>query len=214
MRISLLFVTLSWIAVISTAISSVPSGSRQADLLKKHSTSVPSQHDRLHQFRGGQDVSTEEEVIDLELGDAVETAQEPSALSKKLSNLKERTLPAILMMGFVGGLTYYFEDQGLVILTLLLQIGMYHEMSTVMGGKLQPFMKWWWFLAAAVGLNGPRLFPVESKEMAAASYSMVVFGLVQKVVRLQTTGQDAAGFREFLRQTAVSALAVVRMNDY
>ena len=212
MRISLFIVTLSWISVLSAAINSLPVGSRQAELLKNQAISRHFQQDRFQQFRGGQDVSAEEEVDDVEAGD-VEIIKEPSALSKKLASLKERTLPAILMLGVVGGLTYYYEEQGLVVLTLLLQVGMYHEMSTVMGGKLNSFMKWWWFLAAAVGINGPRLFPVESKEIAAASYSMFVFGLVQKVVRLQVTDQDAAGFREFLRQTAVSALAVVSMKE-
>ena len=207
MRNSLFFVTLSWIAVITTAINSLPVGSRQAELWKTHPNSSPFRQDRFHQVRGGQDVSPEE-VVDVEAVD-VEAVKEPSAVSKKLASLKERTLPAILMLAVVGGLTYYYEEQGLVVLTLLLQVGMYQEMTAVMGGKLQSFMKWWWFLAAAVGINGPRLFPVEAKDMAALSYGMVVFGLVQKVVRLQVTGQDASGFREFLRQTAVSALAVV-----
>jgi len=214
MRISLFFATLSWIAVLGTAINSVPIGSRHAELLKKQSISLPLQQDRLHQVRGGQDVNPDEVAVadDVEAGD-VETVKEPSALSKKLASLKERTLPAILMLGVVGGLTYYYEEQGLVVLTLLLQVGMYQEMTTVMGGKLHSFMKWWWFLAAAVGMNGPRLFPVEAKDMAAVSYGMVVFGLVQKIVTLQVTGQDASGFREFLRQTAVSALSVVSVKE-
>lgn len=212
MKISLFFVTLSWIVVVSTAINSLPIGSRQAELLKKKSVSLPFQQDHIHHFRGGQDDSTEEGDGD-DVETAVETIEEPSATNKKLSSLKERTMPAILMLAVVGGLTYYYEEKGLVLLTLLLQVGMYHEMTTVMGGKLQSFMKWWWFLAAAAAINGPRLFPVEAKDFATLSYSMIVFGLVQKICRLQVTGQDAAGFREFLRQTAVSALAVVSMNE-
>jgi len=214
MRLSVFFVTLSSIAVFASAINSHPVPTGQVGLLKNYLKS-PLRQDRLYQFRGGQDVSSEEGADDegianddVEAG-VEETNQESSALSKKLSNLKERTLPAILMLGVVGGLGYYFEEQGIVGLVLMLQIGMYQEMTTVIGGKLQSFMKWWWFLTAAVGLNGPRLFPAEAKQISAASYSMVIFGIVQKVVRLQATNQDVAGFREFLRQTAVSALSVL-----
>lgn len=156
MKSSLFIVTLSWIAVIGTAINSISTGSRQTEFSKKHFISAPFQQDHFNQLRGGQDVSAEEEAVegDVEVG-TIETIKEPSAASKKLANLKERLLPAILMLAFVGGLTVYFEEQGLVILTLLLQVVMYHEMASVVGGKLQEFMKWWWFLAAAVGVNGP-----------------------------------------------------------
>jgi len=218
MRLSIFFVSLSSIAVFASAINSHPVASGQVGLWR-NSRQHPLRQDRLYQFRGGQDISPEEGADDegvandhVEAG-VEETNQEPSAVSKKVANLKERILPAILMLGVVGGLGYYFEEQGLVALVLMLQIGMYQEMTTVMGGKLQSFMKWWWFLAAAVGLNGPRLFPVESKQIATASYFMVIFGIVQKIVRLQITNQDAAGFREFLRQTAVSALSVVSTEE-
>ena len=119
----------------------------------------------------------------------------------------------MLMLGGVGLLTNYAKEPGLVFLTLVLQVGMYQEMTNVIGGKLQPFMKWWWFLTASLAFNGPRLLPLATSELAAASYAMASLGIVSTIIRLQLADADAASFREFMRQTAISALSTVSRKE-
>jgi hypothetical protein len=169
-------------------------------------------HNNILAVRGGQDEvdvesAVEPETIDLESSDEIVT--EPSPISKKVANLKERLFPAVLMLGFVGALGYYLEEEGLAILTLILQVGMYKEMTNVIGGQLEFFMKWWWFLTASLVFNGPRLLPFEKNQIDAAAYGMTMFGIVSSIIRFQAKSVDAAKFREFMRQTAISAISVV-----
>lgn len=174
-------------------------------------------HINTRTLRGGQEEeSIPDALVDPEaIASSVEidtdgAQKEPSQLGKKLANLKERTLPAVLMLGSVGALTYYTKEKGLMGLTLVLQMGMYEEMTNVIGGRLHPLMKWWWFLTGMLSFNAPRLLPAEAAfKVSTASFGMVMFGIVSTIIRLQVTSADAAAFREFMRQTAISAVSLV-----
>lgn len=165
-------------------------------------------------IRGGQEFDPDAVTTDADVAiPAPEEFIEPPPHAKRMANLKERLVPAVLMLGGVGLLTNYAKEPGLVFLTLVLQVGMYQEMTNVIGGKLQPFMKWWWFLTASLAFNGPRLLPLATSELAAASYAMASLGIVSTIIRLQLADADAASFREFMRQTAISALSTVSRKE-
>lgn len=211
------------LSIISSVLLVVPASSANHKLStfqveRRQPFVKPSLYHQANLFRGGEEVVPEggEEVVsEAVTGEDViiptPAEAEPSALSKKMANLKERAVPALLMLGGVGALIHLFKEQGLVFLTLVVQVGMYQEMTNVIGGKLQSFMKWWWFLTASLAFNGPRLMPLYTSEIAAASYAMISFGIVSTIIRFQLADADAANFREFMRQTAISALSTVSL---
>jgi hypothetical protein len=219
MRALILLTALSSLLAAASAVSNSPMLFGQVD--HRQQLTPPSFYRRntAHAVRGGEEEGGFPEAqVDPEAVDpsaAVEvsadgTEKEASQFGKKMANLKERTLPAVLMLGSVSALTYYTREKGLMGLTLVLQMGMYEEMTNVVGGKLQPFMKWWWFLTSSLAFNAPRLLPAkEATKIAAASYGMAIFGIVSTVIRLQVASADAAAFREFMRQTAISAISLV-----
>ena len=94
------------------------------------------------------------------------TAAAPLAIaaskSSKLSNLQERTGPALLMLGATFLLLKYTGEKGLIGIILLMQLGLYAESTGVVeafqakGGssidkiKSYPVQKWWWFATAMI----------------------------------------------------------------
>ena len=82
--------------------------------------------------------------------------------SSKLSNLQERTGPAVLMLGATFLLLKYTGEKGLIGLILLMQLGLYSESTGVVEAfqakkgssidkiKSYPVMKWWWFMTAMI----------------------------------------------------------------
>jgi len=134
----------------------------------------------------------------------------PSMLAKRLANLRERALPAILMLAVVGSIAKFLKEDGLIGLALLLQAGMYQETTRVVGGDFpHPFYKWWWFLTASVALNAPFILSWARQEIAAGAMGMAMFGIFSVIVRFNWKGAQVEEFRDFLRQAAVSFLASV-----
>jgi hypothetical protein len=149
--------------------------------------------------------------------------QPSSSLSKKLASLQERTLPAVLMLGGAGLWSYYLKEDGLILLTLVLQIGMYQEMTKVIGGDFpHKFYKWWWFATMSLAVNLPRILPWATDSITAVAYGMTMIGLLSTIVQFNWRNSPVEEFREYLRQAAVSFLAMVsnklssscRMGDY
>ena len=103
-------------------------------------------------------------VVDVASPPASTTADAPlaSATSKssKLTNLQERTGPAVLMLGATYLLLKYTGDKGLIGIILLMQLGLYSESTSVVevfqeksGSSIDkiksyPLQKWWWFTTA------------------------------------------------------------------
>jgi hypothetical protein len=83
-----------------------------------------------------------------------------TSTSSKLSNLQERTGPAVLMLGATFLLLKYTGNKGLIGLILLMQLGLYAESTGVVEAfqvkressidkiKSYPLQKWWWFTTA------------------------------------------------------------------
>ena len=147
---------------------------------------------------------------DLAYAPGASGSTEQSAVSKKIASLKERTLPAVLMMGGAGLWAYYMKEDGLIFLTLILQIGMYQEMTKVIGGSFpHQFYKWYWFTTASVALNAPRMFPWAANTISAVVYGMSVLGMMMSIVGFNWRKAPVEEFREYLRQAAVAVLSLV-----
>lgn len=139
----------------------------------------------------------------------------PSMLAKRLANIGERTVPALLMLAGVGSIAKYLKEDGLIGLTLLLQVGMYQETTRMVGGDFPHiFYKWWWFITASIALNAPRILSWATKEIAASVLGMTLFGIVSVIVRFNWKGAEVDEFRDFIRQGAVSFLASVRCAQF
>jgi hypothetical protein len=133
-----------------------------------------------------------------------------SEVSKKWASLKERTLPAILMLVGVGLWSYFMKEDGLILLILGMQIGMYQEMTKVIGGAFPyQFYKWYWFSTASIAVNAPRMFPWATHTISAITYGMSVLGIVLSIVGFNWRKAQVEDFREYLRQAAVAFLVLV-----
>lgn len=128
-----------------------------------------------------------------------------TSTSKKISNLQERTGPAVLALAAVGILLRFAGRNGLIALVLLLQVGMYSESTSVVerhgGGAGQAIasygaQKWWWFATAVVATAGRTLLVGGGKVTGDAagliSFGMAAAGLVGAVVSLAAVDGDDA----------------------
>lgn len=157
-----------------------------------------------------------EQGVDISEDVTVQDSVVPSVLTKRLTDLRQRTLPAALMLMVVGSIAKFLKEDGLIALTLLLQLAMYQEATKVIGGEFpHPFYKWWWFLTASVGINAPRIFSWASKEIASCATAMAIVGVVSTVIRFNYKKANVEEFRDYLRQAAVSFMAIVsRLRRY
>jgi CDP-diglyceride synthetase len=130
--------------------------------------------------------------------------------SAKWISFRNRAITAILMMAFLGFLSYYFKEDGLMVFTLLLQALMYGEMTTVIGGEFtNPLQKWWWFASACVAWNGPKVMPWKGTFFQAISYGMTIASAIGVTLQLNWQKSKAPDFREYIRQAAVVVLSSV-----
>ena len=141
---------------------------------------------------------------------AAVTKIEQPPLSSKLVNLQERLVPALVALAAVGAWAYYLKEDGLILLTIVLQIGMYGECTRVIGGELSSKLNSaWWLLTALVAANGPRMFPWASPTLTAITYGMASLGIVANIMSLNAQKATPEGFRNYLREAAVAHLAIV-----
>lgn len=90
-----------------------------------------------------------------------------TSVSSKLSNLQERTGPAVVMLGLVYLILKYAGANGLIGMVLAMQVGLYSESTSVVedfakegggaGGDAVasfPLQKWWWFATAVMMTSG------------------------------------------------------------
>lgn len=162
------------------------------------------------------------------IGDDVEAASEeviveaqapPSdaltAKSSKWRDLSTRILSAMGMIAFLGGLSFYFKEDGLTALVCLLQFMMFGEMTRTIGGDDwgslgATLRKYWWFVTAVVAFNAPKIFAWNQLAIEATAIGMgVSMGVVGSVLSFQFQGSGTVEFREFIRQAAVSLLSAI-----
>ena len=88
-----------------------------------------------------------------------------TSANSKLSNLQERTGPAVLMLGAVYLLLKFTGTNGLIGLVFAMQLGLYSESTNVVesfskkgdnddGIVSFPLQKWWWFATAMMFTSG------------------------------------------------------------
>jgi phosphatidate cytidylyltransferase len=117
------------------------------------------------------------------------------------------------MIAFLGGLSFYFKEDGLSVLVIIIQAMMYGEMTRTIGGDDwgsigATLRKYWWFLTAVIVWNGPRVLPWKRMVLDATAFGMIVsVGCVGSVLSFQSQKSGTVEFREFIRQTAVSLLS-------
>ena len=85
-----------------------------------------------------------------------------TSTSSKLSNLQERTGPAILILGAVYLLLKLTGSNGLIGLVFIMQLALYSESTSVVedfSGVIEgdvdiSILKWWWFATAVMMTSG------------------------------------------------------------
>ena len=85
-----------------------------------------------------------------------------TSTDSKLSNLQERTGPAILMLGAVYLLLKLTERNGLIGLVFIMQLALYSESTSVVedfSGVIEgdvdiSILKWWWYATAVMMTSG------------------------------------------------------------
>ena len=177
---------------------------------------------------------------------AVEAAQAPPPtkdhtrnLSAKLSNAWERTVPAVLMLGAATALLKVTGTKGLIALVLALQVGMYHETTSIIEAFhrrsdpgsadlkkltwLDAVEKWWWFATVLVGTSGRNLLGATAAAASSSSvggvstealnlicYGMVAVGLVGAVVGMEMHSRSGPEmFRDYLGGVAACNFVLV-----
>ena len=168
-------------------------------------------------FLGGEIESTD---ADVEAAPAEVVAEAPptedaAAKSSKWRDLSTRILSAVGMIGFLGGLSFYFKEDGLSALVVILQFMMFGEMTRTIGGDDwgslgAALRKYWWFASAVIAFDGPRILPWNHLVLEATAMGMgVLVGVVGSVLSFQHCGSGTVEFREFIRQAAVSLLSAM-----
>ena len=152
-------------------------------------------------------------------------------LSAKLSNAWERTVPAVLMLGAATALLKFTGTIGLVSLVLTLQVGMYHETTSIIEAFhkrsdpgsaelkkltwLDTAEKWWWFATVLAGTSGRNLLAqqaaLSSETLNLICYGMVAVGLIGAVVGMEMHSRSGPEmFRDYLGGVAACHFVLVR----
>ena len=152
-------------------------------------------------------------------------------LSAKLSNAWERTVPAVLMLGAATALLKFTGTTGLISLVLTLQVGMYHETTSIIEAFhkrsdpgsaelkkltwLDTAEKWWWFATVLAGTSGRNLLAqqaaLSSETLNLICYGMVAVGLIGAVVGMEMHSRSGPEmFRDYLGGVAACHFVLVR----
>jgi len=128
-------------------------------------------------------------------------------VKNKWQNVRERTLPAVVML---GGLAAYVKFGGSFIpLVFLIQLGLYAETTSV-ANIHNTITKWWWFATAVAATNGHFL---GWKFVDAIAYGMGVTGLVGWVIQQNAAKGGALDFQSHLATLAATALSLVSVKS-
>lgn len=172
------------------------------------------------------------EMIVFRGGTAADAAA--ATTQKKKSDVVERVAAAVGMGIFLAAIIKYLGESGLIGLTLLLQVGMFGEVCSVVdsyrgtgttegGGPLR-WHRWLWFFAAQSATSLCALVSTTSSSSTSLltrsrvdllSFSLVALSLVSGVVFLNSScdDDDAAAatdrFRWYLSEVATSVLALL-----
>ena len=163
------------------------------------------------------------------------TADHTKNLSAKLSNAWERTVPAVLMLAAATALLKFTGTAGLTVLIFALQIGMYHEATSVIEqfhinsdpgslelrkmSLLDNIEKWWWFATVILGTSGRSVLVNSSSSgigeaaMDLVVYGMAAIGLVVAVVGMEAHSRSGPlMFRNYLAGVAGCHFVLVSLS--
>lgn len=173
---------------------------------------------------GGEDEASADNVAVVAAAEVTVPSPPDLAMkSAKWNGLKTRILSTIGIISSLGGLSYFFKEDGLSVFVVVLQAMMYREMTRTIGGddwgtSLANVRKYWWFVTAVIAWNGPRLYPWKRGLLEAIAFTMTVStGLLTTILGFQYNRNGNIEFREYIRQTAVSlfsAALVVLPSSY
>lgn len=145
-----------------------------------------------------------------------------TSTNSKLSNLQERTGPAILMLGAIYLLLKFTGSNGLIGLVFLMQLAMYSESTSVVeefskkkgdsagddGIVSFALQKWWWFATAMMMTSGRKMLTeytsVTMDQMNLITFGMSSVSLVGAVIQLAMISSTAAEdvYRSYLGKVA------------
>jgi phosphatidate cytidylyltransferase len=181
-------------------------------------------HHVLRREGGGEDDASADNVAVVAAAEVTVPSPPDLAMkSAKWNGLKTRILSTIGIISSLGGLSYFFKEDGLSVFVVVLQAMMYREMTRTIGGddwgtSLANVRKYWWFVTAVIAWNGPRLYPWKRGLLEAIAFTMTVStGLLTTILGFQYNRNGNIEFREYIRQTAVSlfsAALVVLPSSY
>jgi uncharacterized protein YoxC len=123
------------------------------------------------------------------------------APTSKWNNVRERTLPAVLMLGALTAFIRFCGD--MIPLVFLIQVVLYAETTAVV--NVTGWKKWWWFLTAIAATNGHFL---QWNYSEAIAYGMAATGLVAWVIQQNLAG-TVETFRSNLAKLAATHLSLV-----
>jgi len=131
----------------------------------------------------------------------------------KVVNAIERTGPAILMLLFLVALLKYTKENGLIILIMALQIGMYVEsINAIQSGEIglvDNLEKWWWFATVFAGTTLRNVLAMGS-QYDLAVFAMAVSGFVVGVMRMnRDPNAGPQSFKRYLNRYAGSNFALL-----
>jgi hypothetical protein len=143
--------------------------------------------------------------------------------SPKWQNFQQRTIPAILLLAAVGAWSYFLKEDGMILLVLFAQVGMYKEATSVLGvggggssnSPANVWNKWWWFMTFSIAVNGPRVFSWATTTLSSIASAMAVVGVIGNVLGFngsKSSGEESSAvdnFQKYLQEAAISHLALV-----
>mmetsp|Transcript_8485 Transcript_8485/g.18991 ORF Transcript_8485/g.18991 Transcript_8485/m.18991 type:complete len:424 (-) Transcript_8485:50-1321(-) len=140
-----------------------------------------------------------------------------ASTNSKLSNLQERTGPAVLMLGAIYLLLKFTGSNGLIGLVFVMQLAMYSESTSVVddfskkgneGIVSFPLQKWWWFATAMMFTSGRKMLTeytsVTMDQMNLVTFGMTAISLVGAVIQLAMLSGTAVEdiYRSYLGKVA------------
>lgn len=167
-------------------------------------------HNFLARVQDHPQVTTEELQVTKQLLQ-VRGGQQPAAVvipeastSSKWANVRQRTVPAVLMLGSLWAFVQYFGTPGMMALVFLIQAGLYAETTSVVSVP-NSISKWWYFVTAVAAMSGQVLLP----QLRLVAYAMGTTSLVAFVIQQNKKGSGPETFRENLNTLAASHLALL-----
>jgi len=154
----------------------------------------------------------------------VGTAATTPNSSSKWANVRQRTIPAVLMLAGLYAWVKFLGTKGVIVLVAIFQVGMYSEATNVTDVSLSNLTKWWYYLTFWFNTSGRILlfeyFPkINDNSQAMAKiiadftgYGMIAVSMCGLVLNLNSNpsaGAEAFGIALSNLGACVTALILL-----